>query len=226
MTTVDFCPLNPVNAYSNTGIADQFGHSVGIHDEKLIVSAVRERSSSLGVNGDELDDSLLDAGAAYIFSMTGGLWQQEAYIKASNTGNGDRFGSSVTIYGDSAVVGAIAEQSNATGSGGSQADNSLFAAGAYYIFEQVGSTWVQTSYLKPSDTTSGLNFGTSVSLHGDFLLSSAQGRNLASGAAYLFRRVGLDWEQEKILTAQEADVFDGSPRNIVARGCRNQESSQ
>jgi len=49
---------------------------------------------------------------------------QQAYIKASNTGAGDRFGSSIAISGDTVVVGAQAEASGATGVNGNQSDNS------------------------------------------------------------------------------------------------------
>ena len=59
---------------------------------------------------------------------------QQAYLKASNTGANDRFGLSVAVSGDTVVVGASDEDSNATGVNGNQADNSASGSGATYVF--------------------------------------------------------------------------------------------
>src|SRR5437762_1861788 len=77
---------------------------------------------------------------------------QQAYLKASNTGAGDFFGWSVAIWGNTVVVGAIGETSNATGVNGNQSDNSVNYAGAAYIFVRNGTTWTQEAYLKASNT--------------------------------------------------------------------------
>jgi len=85
-------------------------------------------------------DSLVDAGAAYVFTRSGMTWSQQAYMKASNTDGddnvfrGDAFGRSVAISGDTLVVGAQREASNATGINGDQSDNSVTTAGAAYVF--------------------------------------------------------------------------------------------
>jgi hypothetical protein len=71
----------------------------------------------------------------YAFSRSGNQWSQQAYVKASNTGNDDRFGTSVTLCGDTLSVGATGEDSNATGVDAGQADNSLIDAGAVYVFQ-------------------------------------------------------------------------------------------
>ena len=66
----------------------------------------REDSDAAGVNGDEMDNSALIAGAAYVFVRNGSTWSQQAYLKASNTDENDNFGRSVAISGDTIVVGA------------------------------------------------------------------------------------------------------------------------
>jgi hypothetical protein len=76
----------------------------------------------------------VDAGAAYVFTRSGTIWSQQAYLKASNTGAGDDFGYAVALSGDTLVVGANTEDSNATGVGGNQNDNSAVDAGATYVF--------------------------------------------------------------------------------------------
>ena len=75
-----------------------------------------------------------------------GVWNQQAYIKASNTAATDQFGAvggglsqiptdAVALDGDTLVAGAGGEDSSATGVGGDQADNSAMNAGAVYVFE-------------------------------------------------------------------------------------------
>jgi len=68
---------------------------------------------------------------------------QQAYIKASNTDADDLFGYRVAISGDTMVVGAFSEKSNATGVNGNQGDDSFSEAGAAYIFVRSGTTWSQ-----------------------------------------------------------------------------------
>ena len=59
---------------------------------------------------------------------------QQAYIKASNTGIDDHFGS-VALSGDTLAVGAFLEDSAATGIDGDQADNSAENSGAVYVYQ-------------------------------------------------------------------------------------------
>ena len=119
---------------SNTDADDVFGSSVAISGDTIVVGAQVEDSNATGVNGNEADNSASDAGAAYVFTRTGGGWTQEAYLKASNTDAGDWFGWSVAISGDTIIVGAGREYSNATGVNGNEVDNSVFTAGAAYVF--------------------------------------------------------------------------------------------
>ncbi len=83
---------------------------------------------------NQADNSSTDAGAAYVFVRSGLSWSQQAYLKASNTGATDRFGTSVVVSSDTVVVAASGEDSNATGISGNQADNSAFNSGAAYPF--------------------------------------------------------------------------------------------
>ena len=86
---------------------------------------------------------------------SGTIWSQQAYLKASNTGADDAFGCSVAVSGDTVVVGAIGEDSNATGVNGNQSDNSAYDSGAAYVFVRSGTTWSQQAYLKASNTGAG-----------------------------------------------------------------------
>src|SRR6266542_97393 len=138
---------------------------------------------------------------------------QQAYIKASNTGAEDRFGSSMAVSGDTVVVGTYFEASSATGVNGDQSDNSVFGSGAAYVFVRNGTNWSQQAYLKASNTGAGDSFGW-VAVSGDTVVvgphmedSNAAGVNGnqsdnsadRAGAAYVFVRNGATWGQEAYL---------------------------
>ncbi len=108
---------------SNTDADDRFGRSVALSGDgnTLAVGAAQETSAATGVNGDQADNNARFAGAVYVFTRdSGGVWTQQAYIKASNTDRVDRFGRSVALSGDgnTLAVGAFGERSAATGVNG------------------------------------------------------------------------------------------------------------
>ncbi|MEK7764355.1 MAG: hypothetical protein AAB433_22505, partial [Nitrospirota bacterium] len=128
----------------------EFGWSVALAGDTLVVGAIADASCATGINGNpQSDSSCRGSGAAYVFTRTGGVWSQEAYLKASNAGkvfNGgmnDRFGWSVAVSGDTVVVGAVDEGSNATGVNGDQTNNSAPESGAAYVFTRTGGVWSQ-----------------------------------------------------------------------------------
>lgn len=199
---------------SNTGINDSFGNSVAISGDTVVIGAANEDSDAVGVDGNQSSNTTADAGAAYVFVRSGGVWTQQAYLKASNTGAGDQFGWTVGISGDTLVVGALAEDSNAVGVNGDQGNNSAASSGAAYVFVRNGTTWTQQAYLKASNTEAGDGFGTSVAISGDTIVAGAtsedsnavgvngdQSNNTAfsSGAAYVFVRSGTAWSQQAYL---------------------------
>jgi hypothetical protein len=118
------------------GQDDQFGYAVAIDGDTVVVGARREDSNATGVNGNasQSDNSAANSGAAYVFTRTAGVWSQQAYLKASNTGEEDRFGWAVAIEGNTVVVGAVGEASNGT----NQMDNSTFAGGGLCLHPHGG----------------------------------------------------------------------------------------
>ncbi len=220
---------------SNAGIHDRFGQSVSISGDRVVVGAWGESSNSTGVNGDEGNNSATESGAAYVFSRAGGVWSQEAYLKASNTNSGDKFGHSVSISGDLIAVGAWLESSASTGVNGNEGDNSAAQAGAAYLFRYSAGLWAQEAYVKASNTDSGDNFGGAVSVSGDLLVVGAdlescastgvngnQGDNSAtgSGAAYVFEGVAGVWSQVAYLKASNTDSSDRFGQCVSASGNR------
>ena len=87
-------------------------------------------------------------GASLILAtqLRGDPISQQAYLKASNAGYFDTFGSVIAVSGDTVVVGAPTEDSAAVGVNGNQADDSAENAGAAYVFVRSGSTWTQQAY--------------------------------------------------------------------------------
>jgi len=120
---------------SNVDADDLFGISVGLDGDSLVIGATHENSNSTGINAGELDNTASRAGAAYFYARSGTNWIKQAYIKASNTDAGDRFGNSVAISGDTLVIGAIGEQSSATGIDGDQTNDASSFSGAVYVFQ-------------------------------------------------------------------------------------------
>ncbi len=145
---------------SNTDAEDWFA-GVALSGDTLAVGAWLERSNATGIDGDQSDNSARWAGAVYVFTRDGaGVWSQQAYIKASNTNADDEFGFPLALSGDTLAVGAVGENSNATGIDGDQSNNGAINAGAAYIFTRDGAgIWSQQAYIKASNTEAGDPFG-------------------------------------------------------------------
>ncbi len=125
---------------SNTGDQDAFGHALTLSEDGdvLAVGAVLENGNGIGVNGgDQLDNTLDNAGAAYVFERDGaGGWRQRSYVKASNARMGGAFGASVSLSADGHVlaVGGFGDSSSATEINGDQANGDAPNSGAVYLY--------------------------------------------------------------------------------------------
>jgi len=174
---------------SDGAAGDLFGSFVSVSGDTALV----------GARGD--DDKGFNAGSAYVFVRSGTTWTQQAKLTASDGAAGDEFGFSVSVSGDTALVGAIGD------------DDKGFNAGSAYVFVRSGTTWTQQAKLTASDGAAGDVFGFSVSVSGDTALVGAHFDNdkgSASGSAYVFVRSGTTWTQQAKLTASDGaagDVF-------------------
>lgn len=215
----------------------EFGHAVALSADGnvMAVSAFWDSSGAKGVGGDERDESIPQAGAVYVFTRRGTMWTQQAYIKASNTGEagtadtfgeGDQFAFSLALSADGGTlaVGALTEDGASAGINGNQADNSAQSAGAVYVFTRAGTGWSQQAYVKPSNMDAGDLFGYAVALTADGNTlavgafdedGSARGvngppdnRNGGSGAAYVFTRLGGSWSQQAYIKASNGEPQD------------------
>jgi len=166
-------------------------------DEFGIYTSLDGDTALIGASGD--DDNGADSGSAYVFTRSGTTWTQQQKLLASDGGPGALFGCSVSLDGNTALIGA---QEYVSGGNGSA-----------YVFTRTGTTWVQQAKLLASDGAAGDNFGVYVFLSGDTALIGADrdddnGEN--SGSAYVFTRTGTTWtQQQKLLPSDGAaeDIF-------------------
>jgi len=173
---------------------DGFGYSVSVSGDLAIV----------GANLD--DDKGTDSGSAYIFSpddVNCSDWDQTAKLTASDGDVNDGFGSSVSISGDYAIVGAYGDDTE---------------KGSAYIFMWNGTGWVQQQKLTASDGAARDNFGKSVSISGDYAIVGAYGDDGEKGSAYIFLRSGTSWVQQAKLTASDGNAFDRFGNSVSISG--------
>ena len=245
----DFC-----GCFANTN--DRFGGSVALAGDgnTLAVGANGEDSNVIGIDGDQQNDDVGNSGAVYVFIQSGGNWSQQAYVKPSNTGQSDFFGTSVALSGDGSTlaVGASNEASGATGINGPQSDVAGFDnSGAVYVFTRNTVAWSQQAYIKASNTGLSDFFGTSVALSvdGNTLAVGAQQEGSDAtgiggdennddgtkpGAAYLFSRTGTSWSQQayiKGLADRPSNYFGkavsmSSDGNSLAVGAYEESGSE
>jgi hypothetical protein len=241
---------------ANNGSSDELGWFLSLSGSSLVVAAYKEDSNLTTItNGTTAssNNSNADSGAVYVYSRTGVNWAQEAYIKASNNNTNDNFGYSVSLSGDTLAVGSLLEDSNQTtitNGTSSSSDNSNSATGAVYVYKRSGVNWAQEAYIKPSNSNASDIFGYVLSLSGDRLAvgapgessnqttitngatASADNSNFSSGAAYIFKRSGVTWEQEAYIKAVNNEANDSFGAkislsgNTLVVGSINEDSNQ
>jgi hypothetical protein len=138
----------------------------------LLASSLDEDCKATGVNPPGCDNDRADdisTGAAYVFVRSGGTWTQQAFLKPSNTGPNDWFGSRAALSGDgnTALLNSSLEDSSGKGINGKQDDDDAPESGAIYVFARTGTTWSQRYYVKSSNAEKYDEFGGSVAVSRD-----------------------------------------------------------
>src|SRR5919198_1360060 len=135
---------------SNTDQDDQFGFNVALSADgnTLAVSAPFEDSAATGINGNQADNSMPNSGAVYVFTRNGTAWSQQAYVKASNTGDaeeGDQFGYAISLSGDGSTIAVGSfDEAGSTRQINGPYDRRAGGTGAAYVFTRSGGgTWAQ-----------------------------------------------------------------------------------
>jgi hypothetical protein len=136
-------------------------------------------------------------------------WLEMQKIIASDAAGEDRFGRSVSINGNYAIVGADGD------------DNNGSASGSVYIFNRYGTTWTQQQKLLASDGVKYDSFGWSVSISGDYAIVGANYDNdngIGSGSVYIFKRDGTTWIQQQKLLASDGSTKDYFGQSVAISG--------
>jgi hypothetical protein len=124
---------------SNPGQDDQFGFGIALSGDgtTLAVGANREDSAAKGPDGDQNSNAVMQSGAVYVFQREGAMaFEQESYLKATNTAAAGYFGTSVALKDDGAamIASGTGDASNATGVDGDEENRDAVAAGAVFVF--------------------------------------------------------------------------------------------
>ena len=174
--------LIPLDGEAN----DWFGYSVSINGNYAILGAI-----------DDNDNGLL-SGSAYIFKRTGTSWTQEDKLLALDGEVQDKFGYSVSINDNYAVVGSPRDDDNGD------------MSGSAYIFKRTGTSWTQEDKLLALDGAEEDEFGYSISINGNYTIIGARDDDNGedSGSVYIFKRDGTNWTQEDKLIASDGKAND------------------
>jgi hypothetical protein len=170
---------------TDAAAGDFFGWSVSFEGDTALIGAMG-------------DDNL--TGSAYVFVRSGNTWTEQVKLTASNGATGDNFGVSVSLDGDTALVGAT--------------NHPIFPLniiGSAYVFVRSGNTWTEQAKLTAGDGAAGDFFGWSVSLEGDTALVGAFSDDDSgddSGSVYMFLRSGTTWTEQAKLTASDGAAGD------------------
>lgn len=219
---------------SDGAAGDQFGHSVSISGEHIVVGSRFD------------DDKGSSSGSIYLYKYDGSMWGGEQKIVASDGASGDQFGYSVSISSDHVVVGGLSsgavylykyDTSSITwggeqkimasdgtagdrfglsvgisdghvvvGASGDGDNNSLYS-GSVYVYKYDGSLWGGEQKVVASDGTAGDKFGYSVSMSGNNVVVGSTGDD-NKGSIYIYTYDGTSWGGEQKIVASDGDTSD------------------
>ena len=187
---------------SDGASGDRFGRSVSVDGDTIVVGAYWD------------DGNVANSGSAYVFVRPSTGWEdatQTAKLRASDRAAGDEFGISVSVDGDTVVVGAYQ-------------DNPYADSGSAYVFVRPSGGWrnaTQTAKLTAFGRTSNDYFGTSVSMDGDTIVVGAYQNGNGAGSAYVFAKPSAGWKtahETTKLTASDRAAGDEFGRSVSVDG--------
>jgi hypothetical protein len=211
---------------SNTAPDSQFGISVAVDANTVVVGANWESSAPPGWTATPETPAAESSGAVYVFTREAGAWSQQALLKVAGGDDRDTLGESVAVAGDTIVAGApYAAGTEFEGAG----DDDRF--GAAYVFVRSDGAWTHQACLEPIVSTRTEGFGSSVSVWGDTVVVGAPRQDIApgseapaatwlegAGAAHVFVRTREAWAGQQMLLAATPDSFDGFGRSVAVAG--------
>ncbi len=198
---------------------DEFGISVAVDGNTAVIGAHQNDPGESG-------NTISNAGAAYVFTKPTDGWDSDdddiinetAKLTAFGAAADDEFGISVSVAGDTILVGAHQNDQSAT----------VTNSGAAYVFTKFGGLWgnapvsgdhrVETAKLIASDGAANDEFGISVALDGDTAVIGARQDDTRNGSAYVFTKVSGVWSQEAKLIASDGAADDEFGISVAVDG--------
>ncbi|MEE9130465.1 MAG: FG-GAP repeat protein [Phycisphaerales bacterium] len=193
------CEMQKLTA-SDADMLDLFGNAVSVSGDVAIIGAWND------------DGPFAFAwGSAYLFRLIDGTWVEEQKITPSDANEQDRFGHTVAISGDVAVVGSPMNDDACP-----PPDNTFCDSGSAYVFRYENGSWTEEQKLIAFDDEAVDQYGISVSVSGEIIVIGAPwqdeacggGSGCNAGAAYVYRFTGTTWELDQKLMASDADFSD------------------
>ena len=175
-------------------------------------------SGSVSVSGDTAvigavgdDDKGSGSGSAYVFMRAAdGAWSQQAKLTADDGAEGDWFGHSAAVDGDTAVIGAVRD------------NDGDFSGSAYVFVRAADGAWRQQAKLTAADSAAWDYFGMSVAVNGGTAVIGADhddDRGSNAGSAYVFvRGTNGRWSQQAKLTAPDGTAENRFGGSVSASG--------
>jgi hypothetical protein len=222
-SSVSYSTLDAATSYIKAGDAGahRFGVAVALSSDGsvLVVGA-----PSADVSQSDPASPILDAGAAYVFRRTNGVWVQEAKLTANDSQSNAGFGESLTISGDGGTIAVAATSKMVSG---------FFNAGAVYVFHATAgaagsATWSQAAKLVQSSPVASGLLGISLALSGSGDLLVAGAPYVGAGSVEVFQRTAPGtWGAPTTLTSSTGSAFGSalsidSLGNLIAVGAENE----
>lgn len=179
------CDLWETQKLLPTATSQETGHSVAIDGDVALVGSPKH--------------GLSDRGGAYVYRRTGSTWQQEQFLSPPGLSANARFGWSVDLSGDVAVLGAYYHSGVASHSGSA------------FVYRYQAGDWVLEQELSGSGTAADDWFGYGVAVQDDVIAVASffgDGAVAGSGTVTVFRRSGSLWIEEQVIAATDLAYYD------------------
>ncbi len=186
-----------------------FGFSVAINGLYAVVGAKKD------------DEIAFRAGAAYVFFRQGSIWSEQEKLLGSEHEQNDRFGNSVSISGNTILVGVWYDDGEEPDFQGGGFNPDRRNSGAAYVFTRTGTVWSEQYILRPPNPVEVGWFGYSVSIDGDYAIIGTPASGTvppSTGSAYIFHRNGTSWNLQEEIFASDGGNSDDFGYSVSISG--------
>ncbi|MDZ8262871.1 LamG-like jellyroll fold domain-containing protein [Nostoc sp. ChiQUE01b] len=176
---------------NDTRVGDQFGSAVAMSQQWAIIGA---RKADYGI--------IKDAGAAYIYQLADGIWQQKQKLQPPDLNVNSSFGKGIAIKGNWAIIGASHAKST-----------TIQDAGAAYVFYLENGVWQQKQKLQPEDLGVNQCFGNVIAMTSEWAIIGGGDRYTSAsikrpGGAYIYHLENGVWQQKQKLNSPRPGIND------------------